>query len=229
MLTIVVEIVLIAMIAVGMFLGIKRGFIKTVAKPVKFILALVIAFSLSGTVATNIVEPLIATPVTAQMEEYIQEKCENISSENISEELPTVLKISAGLFDIDLEELSNGASTEELISSIVSSLVSPALHVVAVVISFIALYLLSNLCLSIVISILNAVFDTGLIGVCNRILGFVFSTAFAVIIAWIAVSLFTYVISIPALASTPTIQEFEGGFVYKFFNNLNPIDLLLSF
>lgn len=229
MLNVIVEIVLIAVIAIGMILGIKRGFIKTVAKPVKFVLTLVIAFSLSGTVANNIIEPVIAEPITTQMEEYVYEKCEDINSDNVEEKLPTILKISAGLFNIDLDEMSDGATTEELISRIISSLVSPAIHVVAVIISFILLYFLSSLCLALVIAVLNSFFDTGLIGVCNRVLGCVFSTAFAVIIAWCAVSVFTYVINVPALAETSAVQSFEGGFVYKFFNNLNPIDLLLSF
>ena len=76
---------------------------------------------------------------------------------------------------------------------------------------------------------MNAIFDTGFIGIFNKILGFVFSTAFSVIIAWGLTVLFTYVINLPAVATAEWAQNFEGGFVYKLFNNLNPVDLLLSF
>ena len=164
------------------------------------------------------------------MEEYILENCESINAENINDELPTVLKIGASLFDIDIDELAEGeADGGALINKITTSLISPAIHVVSTVITFIILYFLSGILLSILLAILNAAFDVGFVGVFNRILGAIFSTAFAFIIAWGLTSIFTYVINLPSLSSKEWVMNFEGGFVYKLFNSLNPIELLLSF
>ena len=72
-------------------------------------------------------------------------------------------------------------------------------------------------------------FETGMLGVLNKTLGFIFSTAFAIIISWAVASVFTYVISMPVFDEVQWIQEFSGGYVYGFFKTLNPIDILLSF
>ena len=101
----IVDLSLILILLIGLALGIKRGFIKTVAKPVKFILTLVIAFSFAAPVSEALVEPRVREPISNQMEEYILENCEGINKENIKEELPTVLKIGASLFDIDIDSL----------------------------------------------------------------------------------------------------------------------------
>ena len=42
MLNFVVDALLVLIVLIGLLLGIKRGFVKTIAKPVKFILTLVI-------------------------------------------------------------------------------------------------------------------------------------------------------------------------------------------
>ena len=225
----IVDLSLILILLIGLALGIKRGFIKTVAKPVKFILTLVIAFSFAAPVSEALVEPRVREPISNQMEEYILENCEGINKENIKEELPTVLKIGASLFDIDIDSLAAGEGEGSLVNKISSALIAPAIHVVSTVITFVILYFLSGIVLSIAIAILNAVLDVGFVGVFNRILGAVFSTAFAFFIAWGLTSIFTYVINLPSVATHEWASGFEGGFVYKLFNSLNPIELLLSF
>ena len=224
-----VDCILVLIVAIGAFLGIKRGFIKTIAKPVKLILTLVIAFSFAAPLSETLVEPKVREPIANQMEEYIVENCENINADNIKEELPTLLKVGAGVFDIDIEKLVRENQGEALVNKICDSLIAPAVHLVSTVITFLILCILSGIVLSILIAILNAVVDDGFIGVFNRILGGVFSTAFAFIIAWLLTSVFTYVINLPSVASSEFASKFSGGFIYKLFNKLNPIELLLSF
>ncbi|MBQ7333427.1 MAG: CvpA family protein [Clostridia bacterium] len=229
MLNIIVDCILVLIIAIGLFLGIKRGFVKTIAKPVKIILTFVIAFSFASPLSKTFVEPRMREPIANQMEEYILENCEGISAENINEELPTVLKIGASLFDIDINELASGEESASIVNKITESLISPAIHVVSTIITFIILLLVSGIALSIIIWILNSIVDVGVVGVFNRILGAIFSTAFAFIIAWGLTSVFTYVINLPSVAASEWASGFKGGFVYKLFNSINPIELLLSF
>ncbi len=225
----IVDLSLILILFIGLLLGIKRGFVKTVAKPVKIILTLVISLSLAAPLSEAVIEPKIREPISNQMEEYILENCEGINEENIKDELPTILKIGASLFNIDINELAKGEDSGTLVNKITDALISPAIHVISTIITFVILYFISGLILSILIAILNAVLDVGFVGVFNRILGAIFSTAFAFIIAWGLTSVFTYVINLPSVAAHEWASGFKGGFVYKLFNSLNPIELLLSF
>ena len=225
----IVDLILVLILLIGLFLGIKRGFVKTVAKPVKIILTLVVAFSFAAPLSEALIEPKIREPIANQMEEYVIENCGEINAENISDELPTVLKIGASLFNIDINELAKAEEGGALVNKIADSLISPAIHVVSTIITFIILYFLTGLVLSILIAILNAVLDVGFVGVFNRILGAIFSTAIAFILAWGLCAIFTYVINLPSVAANDWASGFNGGFVYRLFETLNPIELLLSF
>ena len=140
----IVDASLILILLIGLFLGIKRGFVKTIAKPVKLILTLVISFSLAAPLSEALIEPKIREPISNQMEEYILENCEGINKDNINEELPTVLKIGASLFDIDINELAGGEEGT-VVSRITEALISPAIHVVSTIITFILLYFISGI------------------------------------------------------------------------------------
>ncbi len=229
MVNIIVDIVLILVVLAGFILGIKRGFIKTVAKPVKLALAIVIAFSFAAPASEAFIEPTVKEPISNQIEGVLLEKSETLTPENMNEELPTLLKIAATVFNIQIDGVSADADSEEIIAQIVDKLISPAVHIISTAIAFLVLYIVSNIALSILLSILNSVFDTGFVGTVNKILGAVFSTALFVIFAWLLTLLFTYIIHAPALAQQEWVKNFDGGFVYDFFNKFNPIDWLLSF
>ncbi len=227
MINIIVDITLLLIVFFGLILGIKRGFVKTVAKPVKIVLALVIAFSFAAPLSEAVVEPIVEAPLENQISDYINENCSDLTADNLNEELPTVLKMAAGVFDIDLTEFSD--DPDVLAEEIVDILISPAIHLISTFFTFIILYLVSSLVLSILLSILSSVFDVGFVGTVNKILGAVFSTAFSIILAWLAATIFTYLLHIPAISAMEWAKEFDGGAIYKLFNNLNPVDLILGF
>lgn len=227
-LKLIVDLVLILIVAIGIFVGVKQGFIKTVAKPVKIILTFVIATSFASRFAVGAVEPRLGPALTNQIEEYILSECGDINSENLEEELPTLLKIAAGIFDVDIKD-SEAESPEALVNAIVNKLTYPVVHVVSVIISFVILALLSSIILSILLWIISAIFDGGVIGVFNRILGGAVCFVLSFVTAWLLASVFTYTIHLPSVADKAWASSFEGGLIYRFFNSINPIDLLLSF
>ena len=76
---------------------------------------------------------------------------------------------------------------------------------------------------------MNKMFKEGVFGILNRILGFIFLTIIAVAAAWVLAVLISFVINLPAFHDINAIKEFTGGPFYRFFNNYNPVELLLSF
>jgi hypothetical protein len=86
-----------------------------------------------------------------------------------------------------------------------------------------------KLLISLLFSVANSVFDHGVFGVLNRVLGCVTSGLLAIFTAWALVSVFEYVIHFPAIEGSEVLSNFTGGFIYNLFRQYNPVELLLSF
>ena len=225
---IIVDIILVLIILIGGFVGYKRGFIVTVTKPVKWFLALILAVTLCNSAAEAVIEPIISEPVTNQITEYLIEKCPDMTAENVSDELPTVLRLAAGIVDVDIDSF-DGADINTLVSQIVESLATPTIHLFSVLIAFILIYIISKILLAILIGILDKVFDVGFVGSVNRFLGVIFGAAFAFVISWLVVLGLGYVISTSLVEDIELLREFDGGYIYDFFDRITPLELLLSF
>jgi hypothetical protein len=141
--SIFVEILLWAMLVVGVALGIRAGFIRMAAKPVKLILSLVIAISLCVTFAEGVIMPIIEKPITNYIYEFLVENCPEINIENVAEELPTVLKMAAGMYGIDLEEIVAQNAGRDILAEITTILAEPVISIFSTIISFVLLYFIS--------------------------------------------------------------------------------------
>ena len=111
----------------------------------------------------------------------------------------------------------------------VTTLADPFVTILSSIVAFVAVFFLAKLLLTIVIAIVNNIIDRGAIGSVNKILGAIFGVLFSFVIAWALVATFDFVISLPVLAEQEWVINFEGGYVYRFFRSISPIDLLLSF
>lgn len=225
---IIIDLILCAIIAIGIVFGIKRGFIKLTAKPVKFVCALIIAFSFCSGFASAFVTPMIEAPISNYVRDFLYENCSALTSENIGEELPTLIKIAAATFGVDVNEVASNAGGE-IVEAIVLNLTGPVVSVISTVLSFVGLYIISKILLNIAFWLLNLLFSGGVFGLLNKILGCVFGTALSVLLAWGIAVVLEIVFHLPVFEGNEMIASFEGGYVYKFFNTYNPIELLLSF
>ena len=183
------------------------------------------AYWLANPISTYIIEPMVRTPITSQIKGYLLENCPNINPLNASEELPTLLKLAASVMDIDVASLSS----ENIISEIVDSLAAPAVHFISVIITFIVLLFVCKILYSILLSIIASLFDKGAIGVPNKVLGLLFGLMEAFIICWLFSVIFDFFIHLSIFENVQWMSEFRGGILYRFFNKMNPVDLLLSF
>ena len=225
---IVVDLILCAIMVFGVVLGIKNGFLLTVAKPVRWVAALVIAFSLASVVGESIIQPLIEDPITNQITDYLVEKCPDITPSNADDKLPTLLKIAASIVGVDVSAIKQD-SVVDFVSVLVSKLASPAVSLISTIIAFFALYLVSKIVLSIGVKLLNAIFKGGVLGALNKTVGCVFGLCFSFAIAWLFTCVFSYVVHFPMVASTSWGSSFTGGYIYRFLESITPIELLLSF
>lgn len=225
---IIIDVLIALLIVLCAIIGAKKGFFLTATKPVKWFAAIILAFTLSSSAATGIVQPMIEAPITNQITDFLTDKCDDLTPENAKEELPTLIKLAAGLADINIESIT-GETKAEFISQTVDKLAKPVIYLISVIIAFFAIYFLSKVLLAVLLKILNGIFDRGVIGVVNKILGSVIGAFFAFVTAWLFVIVFGYVVSMPSIAGTEFGQSFSGGYIYKFIKSMSPLDLLLSF
>lgn len=226
---IVLEIILIAFLLFELVWGYKRGFIKALAKPVRFFASIVTAVWLAKPLSSKFIQPiiekLVKNPLTNQIEDYLNTNCPTIGPENAHDELPTLLKLAASYENIDITKFSS----TDFIPVIVDKLVSPVIVLISVVITFILTYFLAKLLYTFVIACLSSTLNKGVIGLPNRILGSVFCLLFAIVIAWAFVMIFGLIINSNVFSDAAWAQGFEGGPVYRFFSKNSPLDILLSF
>lgn len=221
--SIFIEILLWAIIVVGVALGIRAGFIRMAAKPVKLILSLVLAFTLCTAVAEGVVAPIIEQPITNYIYDFLAENCPDLNIENVAEELPTVLKMAAGMYGIDIEDIVAQNAGRDIIGEITAVLAEPVISILAIVVSFVILFVVSKLLITLALSLIDLIFSNGVFGVLNRALGGISGAVISVAVAW-AVAIFVeflYHINGTGLE--------DPGFLYTFFNTYSPIELLLSF
>ena len=223
--TVIMDLLIVLILLFGLVHGYKKGFLKSMARPIRFFASLLTAFWLADTISREIIERMIKNPVTNQIKSYLLENCPTITPLNASKELPTLLKFSASLLGVDVSTLS----AENTIDEIVDKLASPVVHLVSLIFAFILVYFISKLVYSLFISLISSSFKSGAIGLPNKVLGATFGLLFSAAIAWIVAITFEFVIHSSVLQSVAWAYNFEAGAVFTFFSKNSPIDILLSF
>lgn len=218
-----IEILLWAIIVFGAVWGIHSGFIKMAGKPVKFVLSIVLAFSLCSVFASSVVMPIIDQPITNYIYEFLSKNCPDINAENILDELPTVLKMAAGMSGIDIEELASQYSGVDIIFEITDKLASPVIELFSLIISFVIVYFVAKLLITILLAVLDFIFNDGLFGAMNKVLGAASGTILALAAAWAVAVIVEFLFHINSDGME------NAGYLYTFFNTYSPIELLLSF
>ena len=225
-LEIILDLILLGLIGGGVYIGIKKGFISIMAKPVKLFASLLFAYATCGGFANVFVVPFIEAPITNYITDFLYKNCEGLTPVTIADELPTLLKIGAAVFDINVYEIAANAEGD-VIRAIVGHLAHPSIYVIAVVISFALVYVIARLLFAGAMFLVNYFFKDGVLGKVNQIMGIVFATALAFIVAWALAGFLEFIFNTPLFAEG--MVDFNGGLLYRFFNSFSPIELLLSF
>ncbi len=214
--TIIIDVVLLALVLIGFIVGIVRGFMKSVAGPLKFFGSIAIAFWLDNPISSQWIEPLIGGTLANHIEGYLLKNCADPGAE-----LPTLIKLAASLVGVDLEG--------KTIREIVIDITAPAVSLVSVILTFIIVYFVARLLLALVFLILNKVFDSSALVVPNKIAGCILNTLMGAIAAWGFAFIFNFIIHLPAFEGQEWVASFTAGPIFEFFVRLSPIELLLSF
>lgn len=223
------DIILAGILVAGALIGLKNGFIDTIARPVKFVLALVLAFSLARSVGDFLVEPMIGPAISHKLSDILVEKYAGVTAATASNELPTLVKVAASLCGVDIQQVASTADGALAIEAIAKSVSAPVVSLISLVLGFVITYFLAKLILKFVLILINNIVNNGIAGIVNKSLGCVFALFLAFVVGWAVTCVSEFVFNIPAIASMNGVDNFTGGVVYRFFRTFTPLDLLLSF
>ena len=221
--SILLDAILITTVIYSGYRGYKRGFVRSIAKISRLFIAFALAYLLAPYFSEIFIEPVIYDAVSNRLYVYLVDNFADASGAVIYEELPTILKALSGVLNVNFD-FSAGT---DVIGALVLSFAQPLTRIISLPISFALVFFLIKILIRYFLRMTDKIFKIKLLGIPNRILGCVFSGVIGLILAFCITVLFNFIISLPAFSEWAL--EFEGGYVYKFFNEFTPLELLLSF
>lgn len=211
------------------WIGQKRGFIKTVTGIVAFLAALAVSALLSGPVAGLVydkaVEPTIIETVNTQVEQAEGSAIENLN--NAYESLPTVVKnllAQTGIEDVDdLAQNLMSMDTNIPVSENVNAVVEPLLLPLIKAISSLLLFLIAYIAAGIVLRVLNIVAKLPLLKQLNKTLGLVGGIVSGALWALLAVTVLQVLAATGAADGAITLQTIGETTVVNWIAGVNPL------
>ena len=215
------------------FIGRKRGFIKTVAGIVAFLAALAVSMLLSGPVAGLVydkaVEPSIVETVDTKLEETKGTAIEQL--DNAYQSLPNMVKnllAQAGVTDVN--GLSDRLPTDgaETIGHSVNAVVEPLLLPLIKALCSLVLFFVAYIAASIVLRVLNIIAKLPLLKQLNKTLGLVGGIVSGALWALLAVTVIQVIAATGSADSTITLQTVSETVVVNWVAGINPLGGALS-
>jgi uncharacterized membrane protein required for colicin V production len=230
----ILDLIIIAIIAIFVFTSAKRGFVRTVVELVGYFLAIYIAFTAGGILAESIYDFAIEPKIVESVADKISVSSETSTNEIVDEvwnSLPDFVVDTAENFNITshtlkttLEEnVNNHSSSAKIAQNASTAIVRPiAVPLIKTILSII-LFVVLMFFVRILARIINKAFSLPLIGSLNRTLGGVIGLLKGLIFA------FVFVISILFIMSffengflIFTNENIEKTYLFKFLAEFSP-------
>lgn len=204
---IILDLIVIAIILIFVFLGRKKGFVKSVIEVAGFIAAIYLAMTLSAPLADftydNFVEPTVFNSINKTVENFAESTTQTIN-EQVFESLPGFVKNKIDISNINILGYNNIAS--EICSNVVKPISLPFIKGVFTLILFIILSFVTK----ILAKLINKLFSFRLIGKLNSVLGGVIGVFKGIIFAVIFIILVNIIVSLTGgffCFTTPAIES----------------------
>lgn len=214
----VLDLLLPIIIVIGLLLGYKKGFFETVSKPLKLVFTICLTIITAAPIINVWTRPLFTGKVHGWIYSSLMERCPDITAETASDSLPTILKLTAELFKIDITTSAELSSAEAIIDAVSEKMALPIGNLIAVVVTYVVLFFVSLIFTKILLAILNKCVKKGFLGRVNQFLGLITGGMIATVLACIISSI--------AFKVSP---EFASGQVSTFIRNINPFAILMKF
>lgn len=224
--TILLDLIIIAIFIVSVILTVRKGFVKSVALIVSFLVALFAAVTLSGPISDFIYDKIIGPGVVKTVETTITEsinKTEEGISKSVWDSLPKFVKNNENVSESDFKiDIANVDTAHSVAVKLSQNTVKPiAVSFVKVITSLILFVGLSFLC-KFLTKLLSGIFSFSIIGKVNRFLGGILGIVNGTIYAIIFILLTKFLISITGGFLFFTNASISSTYIFKFLLELLP-------
>lgn len=227
-----IDIAIYILLFIMIVIGFSKGFFKQVLSTANWLVSLILAILLVKPFSSLMIKTSLQATINTKIGTWIATKGDifNIAYDpsggnvQISEAISEGLKLPKFIADL----IANGINFNVPEGTTLSDILAPSIGtIIMTVLSFVILFFGFLIIIKIVISLLNVVFDRGILGFVNKILG----AALGLIKGAILISLAMLLVSILS-GVLPSLNEFvitdlklsqEGFSIGKYFYEHNPI------
>lgn len=217
MVDLIIAAILVLIIAVCAFIGMKKGFIRMVAGFVEYVVSFLIAYVFCGKLAVHVKK----LPFIAKMISDVE--MPSLEGLSLGEKIKSVIS-----YIVD-NAIKNGvesttAETTAIVKNYIASIISMA-------IAFVALFVIAMLLQKLIVWLLDLVARAPGLKQLNGGLGFLFGLMCGSFWTWLLSNGFAKAV-LPILAAkfpNTFSEDIASGAVMKFFMKINPVSLVLNF
>ena len=211
-LNILLDVLFIIAAGAFVFLGVKRGFIQSVIRSAKLILAFVLAYFLGGPVAGLLNSTFIGGWVNGFVYDKVNglyQGAANMGAEEIASNFPSFLMTEE--VKESIANASQGEVGEALVQSVSDSISRPIASLISNVLGYILVFLLSFLLLVVVAKLLTSVIDKiALLGTLNRVLGGIWGALTGMLVLFVAASVIKLFLGGTDIYQATVVVKFFG-------------------
>ena len=223
--SIVIDLIVVAIIALIAVISAKKGFVCTVIEVIGFIAAFLVAFSLSTPLVEVTYDKFIEPPILNSIKEDTIENTTQ-TADSIWESLPSFVTENSAALGIDKEYIENEvikgtlSSTENALENLSQEFIKPVAISILETLYAVILIIVLLFVVKILAKLLNKAFSFSIVGKLNTTLGGAIGIIKGVAIALIICEILTLVISFAGDVSILSNENISTTYIFKFLTNV---------
>ena len=225
------DIIIIGIIVFSVYMGVSRGFIKSVMRLLSFFIASFLAYTFKGDLAQvyneNFFSASFTEKVSNTISPVVQKTGEAFDIKKLFADMPEVFKDLLNRFGANVGELeskfSSSSASAETVENMSRTIAEPISRMLSNALAFVTIFVGALIILAILTFILDQIFKLPVLKKANKILGFVFGLIIALVYAFIFSKVAVMIINV-GIAIRPDIFNsniIENSFLLKFFSGFS--------
>ena len=222
----VIDLIVIAIMAICVLLSAKKGFVKTLVEVAGFVAAVVLTFTLSSPLAEVTYNKIIEPPIIEAATKAVSDGAEG----GISEALPNFISDNAASLGFSLDEFKGKitdnltSGTETAVKTASQDIIKPIVTKILGLIYSVVILLILLFVVKILADFINKIFSFSIIGKANRVLGGIIGLPKGIVFAILFCMIISLLVKLGGDFLIFTGENIEKTYVFKLLANIIPFN-----